>query len=138
MVYIITGGPASGKGTRSEILANALNIPHISTGDLIREVAKKDEEISAKLKRGELISDEVMTRLLEDRIAKGDCKNGLVLDGYPRTLDQIKLLDGVLAKFDMKVDKVIELTVPDELVYRRILERKKCDNCGKSFERILS
>lgn len=133
MVYIITGGPASGKGTRSEILANALNIPHISTGDLIREVAKKDEEISAKLKRGELISDEVMTRLLEDRIAKGDCKNGLVLDGYPRTLDQIKLLDGVLANFDMKVDKVIELTVPDELVYRRILERKKCDNCGKMY-----
>ncbi len=133
MVYIITGGPATGKGTRSDILAKALNIPHIATGDLIREVAKTDKEISDKLSRGELISDDIMTRLLEDRISKDDCRNGIVLDGYPRTLAQIKLLDSVLAKFGMKVDKVIELTVPDELVYKRILERKKCEKCGRMY-----
>ena len=133
MVYVITGGPATGKGTRSDILAKALNIPHISTGDILREVAKKDENMKAKLSRGELISDEIITKLLDDRISKDDCKDGFILDGYPRTLEQIKLLDEVLLKYGKKVDKVIELTVPDELVYKRILERKKCENCGKMY-----
>ena len=133
MVYVMTGGPATGKGTRSDILAKALNIPHISTGDILREVAKKDENMKAKLSRGELISDEIITKLLDDRISKDDCKDGFILDGYPRTLEQIKLLDEVLLKYGKKVDKVIELTVPDELVFKRILERKKCENCGKMY-----
>ncbi len=133
MVYIITGGPATGKGTRSEILSKALNIPHIATGDLLRDVAKNNKEIAAKLSRGELISDEIITKLLDDRISKPDCKNGFILDGYPRTLKQIKLLDEVLAKNGKKVDKVIELLASDELVYRRILERKKCEKCGRMY-----
>lgn len=133
MVYILTGGPATGKGTRSEILANALNIAHIATGDMLREVAKTDKEIQQKLANGELISDEIITKLLEERLSQEDCKEGFVLDGYPRTLAQVKLLDEVLDKLGKKVDKVIELTAPDELVFKRILERKKCDNCGKMY-----
>ncbi len=133
MIYILTGGPATGKGTRSEILAKALNIPHISTGDMLREVALKDEDIREKLEKGMLISDEIITKLLEDRIKKDDCKNGFVLDGYPRTFKQAELLDSLLKKLGRSITKVIELTVPDELAFKRILERKKCEKCGRVY-----
>ena len=129
MIYILTGGPATGKGTRSDILANALEIAHISTGDMLREVSKTNKEIAQKLSRGELISDELITELLKERITKEDCKKGFILDGYPRT----DLLNELLESLGRKITKVIELTAPDELVYKRILERKKCDNCGKMY-----
>lgn len=133
MIYILTGGPATGKGTRSEILARALNIPHIATGDMLREVAKENEEIREKLQRGELISDEIITGLLEERIKKEDCKDGFVLDGYPRTYKQAELLEDVLGNLGRKITKVMELTVPDELAFKRILERKKCEGCGEMY-----
>lgn len=133
MVYIITGGPATGKGTRAEILSKALNIPHISTGDLIREFAKKDKKIADLLATGSLIGDDIITELLDKRIALDDCKNGFVLDGYPRTVEQIELLNQVLEKNSMKIDKVIELIASDELVFKRILERKQCKKCGKMY-----
>ena len=88
MIYILTGGPATGKGTRANILAEALNIPHIATGDMLRKVALKNAEIREKLQKGELISDDVITHLLEERIKEDDCKNGFVLDGYPRTYNK--------------------------------------------------
>lgn len=133
MVYIITGGPATGKGTRAEILSKALNIPHISTGDLIREFAKKDKKIADLLATGSLIGDDIITELLDKRISLDDCKNGFVLDGYPRTVEQIELLNQVLEKNSMKIDKVIELIASDELVFKRILERKQCKKCGKMY-----
>ena len=133
MIYILTGGPATGKGTRSEILARALNIPHIATGDMLRAVATENEEIREKLQRGELISDEIITGLLEERLKKEDCKAGFVLDGYPRTYKQAELLDELLAKLGREITKVMELTVPDELAFKRILERKKCEECGEMY-----
>ena len=133
MVYIITGGPATGKGTRSAILSKVLGIPHISTGDLLRNMANDNKRIDNKLEHGKLIPDKVITKLLEERLEKDDCKEGFILDGYPRTLAQIKLLDELLEKLGKKVDKVIELVIPDELAYRRILERKKCEQCGKIY-----
>ena len=136
MIYILTGGPATGKGTRSEILANALKIPHIATGDMLREVALHDEEIREKLANGILISDEIITKLLEDRIKKDDCKEGFVLDGYPRTFKQAELLDELLNKLGRSITKVIELTVPDELAFKRILERKIRNDSGKNTCRI--
>ena len=133
MIYIITGGPATGKGTRSEILSNALGIPHISTGDILRDVSKTNEKIAGKLSRGELISDELITELLRDRITMDDCKKGFILDGYPRTTEQIELLNDLLNSLGRKITKVIELTAPDELVYKRILERKQCEECGRMY-----
>lgn len=133
MIYILTGGPATGKGTRSDILAKALDIPHISTGDILREVSKENKEIADKLSKGELISDEIITELLKDRITKEDCKKGFILDGYPRTVSQITLLDDLLSSLGRKITKVIELTAPDELVFKRILERRKCEKCGKMY-----
>ena len=133
MVYIITGGPATGKGTRSDILAKALDIAHISTGDMLREVAKTNEDIKNRLAKGELISDEIITNLLRERLQQEDCKKGFILDGYPRTLSQIHLLNDLLNELGRKIDKVIELTAPDELVFKRILERKRCEKCGKMY-----
>ncbi len=133
MVYIITGGPATGKGTRSDILAKALDIAHISTGDMLREVAKTNEDIKNRLSKGELISDEIITNLLRERLQQEDCKKGFILDGYPRTLSQIYLLNDLLNELGRKIDKVIELTAPDELVFKRILERKRCEKCGKMY-----
>ena len=133
MIYILTGGPATGKGTRSEILAKALNIPHIATGDMLREVAQTNEDIAQRLQRGELISDDVITKLLEERITREDCKDGFVLDGYPRTYREAEVLDEILAKHNMSITKVMELVVPDELAFKRILERKKCENCGRVY-----
>ena len=133
MIYILTGGPATGKGTRANILAEALNIPHIATGDMLRKVALKNAEIREKLQKGELISDDVITHLLEERIKEDDCKNGFVLDGYPRTYRQAELLDEILQKQGRKITKVMELVIPDELAFRRILERKKCGYCGAMY-----
>lgn len=133
MIYVITGGPATGKGTRSDILAKALDIAHISTGDILREVAKTNEDIKNRLSRGELISDEIITDLLRERLSKEDCKKGFILDGYPRTLNQIHLLNKLLDEMGRKIDKVIELTAPDELVFKRILERKSCPKCGRMY-----
>lgn len=133
MVYIITGGPATGKGTRSDILAKVLDIAHISTGDMLREVAKTNEDIKNRLAKGELISDEIITNLLRERLQQEDCKKGFILDGYPRTLSQIHLLNDLLNELGRKIDKVIELTAPDELVFKRILERKRCEKCGKMY-----
>ncbi len=133
MIYILTGGPATGKGTRSDILANALNIPHISTGDMLREESRKNEEMANALSKGILVSDETITRLLDERISNDDCKDGFILDGYPRTLKQVELLNNLLNEKNRKITKVIELTVPDELAFRRILERKQCEKCGKMY-----
>ena len=133
MIYILTGGPATGKGTRSDILAKALNIPHIATGDMLRNVAKTNEDIAQKLQKVELISDDIITKLLEDRINEEDCKPGFVLDGYPRTYSQAVLLDELLKRNNRQITKVMELVVPDELAFKRILERKRCDKCGESY-----
>lgn len=133
MIYILTGGPATGKGTRSDILAKALNIPHISTGDMLREKAQKDEELKASLSRGELVPDSMINAILEERITRKDCVNGFVLDGYPRTYTQAVKLDELFEKYGLSITKVMELVVPDELAFKRILERKKCDNCGEQY-----
>ena len=133
MNYILTGGPATGKGTRSEILSKALCIAHISTGDILREVSKKDETMKDMLSKGILIPDETMTKLLKERLMQDDCKKGFILDGYPRTINQVYELEKILDEMGVKIDKVIELTVPDELAFKRILERKKCEKCGKMY-----
>lgn len=133
MVYIFMGGPATGKGTRSDILAKHLNIPHISTGDMLRQASQNDEKIAEKLSKGMLISDDDITEMLRKRIKEEDCKDGFILDGYPRTIAQVHMLDKILKEVNKEVTKVFELVVEDELAFRRILERKKCEKCGKAY-----
>lgn len=133
MIYVITGGPATGKGTRSKMIASKLNIPHISTGDLLRGFAKTDENVKKELALGHLIDDGVITKILFNRLNEDDAKNGAVIDGYPRTLNQAKLLDDMLEKLGKKLDVAVELTAPDELVFKRILERGVCSTCGAIY-----
>jgi len=133
MDYVILGGPAAGKGTMSEILCEELHIPHISTGDLLRKVSETDLDIKEKLSKGLYISDEITTKLLEERITQTDCLNGCVIDGYPRNLNQAHLLDIILEKLGKKLTASIELTVPNEIVFKRILERQACIKCGKIY-----
>lgn len=133
MIYIFTGGPATGKGTRAEILAEYLGIPHISTGDMLRDVGEKNKRIANKLAKGMLISDDDITELLIDRIQEDDCKKGFILDGYPRTIEQVHRLNEILSDMGRSITKVFELVIPEELAYRRVLERKKCEQCGKAY-----
>ena len=125
--------PAAGKGTQAEIIVKKYHLPHISTGDMLREKAQKDEELKASLSRGELVPDSMINALLEERITRKDCVNGFVLDGYPRTYAQAVELDRLFEKYGLSITKVMELVVPDELAFKRILERKKCDNCGEQY-----
>lgn len=133
MIYIMLGGPATGKGTRSEIISKELNIPHISTGEILRDAAEKNVELKEKLTTGDLIADDIINKILYLRLARTDCKNGFVLDGYPRKVEQAYALEAMLRKLDMKITKVIELIVSEELAFKRILKRRECNKCGKMY-----
>ena len=133
MNYILTGGPATGKGTRSEILSKALGIAHISTGDILREVSKKDETMKDMLSKGILIPDETMTKLLKERLMQDDCKNGYILDGYPRNLQQANSYEELLNKINKELGYVIFLDIDKELAAKRIAGRIVCPNCGSSY-----
>ncbi|MDF2865762.1 MAG: adk [Clostridia bacterium] len=133
MIYVMLGGPATGKGTRSEILADKLNIPHISTGDILRVAAERNNDIKQKLSKGELITDDVINELLYIRLSRSDCKNGFILDGYPRKIDQAYALEAMMRRLNMRITEAVELIVPRELAFKRVLERRECPKCGKSF-----
>ena len=137
MNIVMMGAQGTGKGTVAGILKQELNIPHISTGEIFRKNIKEGTELGKIATKyadeGKLVPDEVTNKMVKARINEEDCKNGFILDGYPRTLNQIHLLNNLLDEMGRKIDKVIELTAPDELVFKRILERKSCQNCGRMY-----
>ena len=131
------GAPGSGKGTQSKILKILYNIAHISTGDMLRsEVEAKTPlgmEIKLLIDKGSLVDDNIMTNLIEQRIIKEDCSNGFILDGYPRTIMQAKLLDGIFSTLNICDYKVIEIDVSDELIVNRVLGRYSCSDCNSIY-----
>ncbi|MCS7139039.1 MAG: adenylate kinase [Crenarchaeota archaeon] len=135
MRIIILGPPGSGKGTYSSRLAIKLGIPHISTGDIFREEIKRGSElgnsISNYVSSGKLVPDDVVNMVIEKRLSQEDCREGFILDGYPRTLNQAEFLDGI-----SKIDVVINLNVPKEVIVRRLSSRLICKNCGAIFNKI--
>ena len=139
MYIVMLGAPGSGKGTTSKILAKKLNIPHISTGDMFREQIKKGTELGkladSYISKGELVPDELTINIVKDRLTWDDTKNGVILDGFPRTKAQAEALDEILEKQGKKVDKVPELIVPDQVIIDRILNRATCSNkeCGAIY-----
>lgn len=133
MIYVMLGGPATGKGTRSEILSHKLEISHISTGEILRVAAEKNNDIKQKLSKGELITDDIINELLYIRLSRNDCKNGFVLDGYPRKIDQAFALEAMMRKLNMEITEVIELVVSTKIAFDRVLGRRECPACGKSF-----
>ena len=127
MNLILFGPPGAGKGTQAEILINNYDIVQISTGDMLREEVKLETDLgkAAKLimEKGDLVSDEIIISMIEKRIMKPDCKNGFILDGFPRTLQQAIDLDNILKKLDISIDKVIEIDVNEDILLKRIIKR---------------
>jgi adenylate kinase len=121
------GPPGAGKGTQAVNIAKTLNIPHISTGDIYRENMKNETLLGLEAKvfydKGMYVPDEITNRIVEDRLTWDDAKNGFLLDGYPRTIDQVNFLDQILAKKTQKIDKVLELTIDIPVVVARLLKR---------------
>ena len=133
MNLILLGAPGAGKGTQAEVISEALNIPQISTGNILREAVKNGTEYGLKAKAamdsGSLVSDDTVIGILKDRIAEDDCKNGYILDGFPRNVPQAEALE----KMGVKIDKVIEIFVPDETIQKRLSGRRVCEGCGASY-----
>ena len=133
MNLIFLGAPGAGKGTQAEVVSEALNIPQISTGNILREAAKNGTEYGLKAKAamdaGALVSDDIVIGILKERIAEDDCKNGFILDGFPRTVPQAEALD----QMNIRIDKVIEIDVADETIKQRVSGRRVCQGCGASY-----
>ncbi|HMA98762.1 MAG TPA: adenylate kinase [Wenzhouxiangella sp.] len=127
MRIVLLGPPGSGKGTQAARLKDHLKVPHISTGDLLRAAVKAGTPLGLQAKAamdaGELVSDELMLGLIEERLGQPDIANGYILDGYPRNLAQAEALDGVLARIGQAVDKAVALTVDEEQIVRRLAKR---------------
>ena len=134
---ILLGPPGAGKGTQAERMIEKYAIPHISTGDIFRENIKNGTELGKKaqeyMNKGELVPDDLVCEIAFDRLKKDDCKNGCLLDGFPRTVYQAEKLDEFLAGRGEKLDKVIDLEVTDEELMTRITGRRVCKDCGATF-----
>lgn len=133
MKLIFLGAPGAGKGTQAEIIADKLNIPTVSTGNIIREAIAGGTEMGVKAKSfteaGKLVPDDVVIGIIKERLAADDCKNGFILDGFPRTIPQAEALD----KMGIIIDKVVDIDVPDETVVNRMSGRRVCKACGASY-----
>ncbi len=133
MNLILLGAPGAGKGTQAEVICNKLSIPAISTGNIIREALSKGTEMGLKAKSfidaGQLVPDEVVIGIIKERLAKDDCQNGFILDGFPRTIPQAEALDAM----GIVIDKVIDIEVPDEKIVKRMSGRRVCSSCGASY-----
>ena len=134
MKIIMLGAPGAGKGTQAEKICAKYNIPHISTGDIFRANIKNNTELGQKAKsymdQGLLVPDELVVDLVVDRVKADDCRNGYVLDGFPRTIPQAEALDKALAANGEKVDYAINVEVPDENIINRMSGRRACLSCG--------
>ena len=133
MNIIFFGAPGAGKGTQAEIVSKKLDIPTISTGNIIREAIKNGTEmgLSAKsyIDAGKLVPDEVVIGIIKDRLDKDDCKKGFILDGFPRTIPQAKALD----EMGVKIDVVLNIEVSDEDIINRMSGRRTCPKCGGTY-----
>ena len=138
MKIIFLGAPGAGKGTQADIIAERFGIPAISTGAIIREALKNGTEMGIKAKKfievGELVTDDVVIGIIQERLAKSDCQNGFILDGFPRTVPQAEALDSM----GVTVDKVVSIEVPDESIVERMSGRRVCEKCGASYHTVFN
>ena len=140
MKIIMLGAPGAGKGTQAKKIAAKYGIPHISTGDIFRANIKNGTELGKKAKtyrdQGLLVPDELVVDLVVDRVNQDDCKNGYVLDGFPRTIPQAEALTEALEKMGQKVDFAIDVNVPDENIVKRMGGRRACVTCGATYHMV--
>lgn len=137
MKIIMLGAPGAGKGTQAKRIADKWQIPHVSTGDIFRANIKNGTELGMEAKKymdkGALVPDELTVKILLDRVAQEDCKNGYVLDGFPRTIPQAEVLDKALAELGDSIDYAIDVDVPDENIVNRMSGRRACVSCGATY-----
>ncbi len=137
MKIVMLGAPGAGKGTQAKMIADKYSIPHISTGDIFRANIKEGTPLGAKAKeymdKGLLVPDELVCDLVVDRIQQDDCKNGYILDGFPRTIPQAEALTDALSKISDKVEYAINVEVPDENIVNRMGGRRACVGCGATY-----
>ena len=129
--------PAAGKGTQAELVVEKYHIPHISTGDILREISKEDSEIGEYVREtmasGKLVKDEITYQLIEDRLKKDDCKNGFLMDGFPRNLDQAIEYDNILKRLGYEVGNVILIDIDKNTLEKRITGRRLCEKCNAIY-----
>ena len=137
MKLILLGAPGAGKGTQAKMIAEKYGIPHVSTGDIFRANIKNGTELGKEAKQymdqGKLVPDELTVKILLDRVAQDDCKNGYVLDGFPRTIPQANVLDEALTKLGDKIDYAVNVDVPDDNIINRMGGRRACVACGATY-----
>jgi len=132
---VLLGPPGAGKGTQASKMAVALGVPHVSTGDMVREEIKAQTDLGEAIKKfsdkGVLVPNDIIIRLLAKRLRKPDCRKGFILDGFPRTIQQAESLDGI-----SKIDLAVNLKVPDEIIIQRLSNRLTCRKCGSIYNRL--
>jgi len=137
MRIILFGSPGVGKGTQAKILSERLNIPHISTGDILRSAIDKKTQLGLEAKKlmdkGELVPDDIMIGIIHDTLQEEKCANGYILDGFPRTIAQAKELDDLLIELNMNGKKIIVITADEEEIIRRLTNRRACKVCNHIF-----
>ncbi len=137
MRLLIMGRPGAGKGTQAVNIREYYNIPHISTGDMFREAIKNQTKLGVLAKsymdKGELVPDEVTIGIVNERLLQDDCKNGFLLDGFPRNLDQAKALDKFLSENKIALDAVLDINVEPEILIERMVGRRVCKTCGATY-----
>ena len=139
MFIVLLGGPGAGKGTASNVLCEKYDIPHISTGDMLREEIAKESELGLEVKEilasGGLVSDNIVKRLIKNKLSSKSCEKGAILDGYPRTEKQAETLTEVMESLGKKLDFAIEIDLPDEIIVERVVNRRLCSNkkCGAIY-----
>ena len=142
MNFILMGLPGAGKGTQAERIVAEYGLPHISTGDMFRAAMANETELGLKAKsymdQGALVPDEVTNGIVKERLAEPDTEKGFLLDGFPRTLDQAKALDEMLADLNKKLDAVIDIHVPEEVLVERLAGRFMCRNCGVTYHKLFN
>lgn len=137
MNIMLFGAPGAGKGTQAKFIIEKYGIPQISTGDMLRAAISEGTAMGLEAKKfmdeGKLVPDSTIIGIIKDRLVQDDCKKGFILDGFPRTLAQAEALEKLMKELGIKLDKVISLNVPDELIVGRITGRRVCPACGASF-----
>ncbi|HAS92568.1 MAG TPA: adenylate kinase [Clostridiales bacterium] len=137
MRAILLGPPGAGKGTQAETIVNEFSIPHISTGDIFRKNIKEGTALGKKameyMDKGKLVPDELTIELVKDRLLQDDCKNGFLLDGFPRTINQADALEDALESMGQKLDYVINIMVRKDLLVERAVGRRICKDCGQTY-----
>ena len=142
MIVIMLGAPGTGKGTIAGFLSKDLGIPQVSTGDIFRKNISEKTELGrlaeSYISNGKLVPDDVTVKLVEDRLKDEDAKNGVILDGFPRTVAQAEALDKILANSNKRVDITINLTTPEEEIRERVVKRRICSKCKRVYNLVLN